>query len=132
MIYQVTAKNLFQLNGTTPHTFTFGTDADISNLCHFGWYEWIYFCENSASFPFQKERLGRCLGPAWNEGNEMSQWVLKDNGKVVSRRSIRRLSAMELAPSNEEEHSKQELFSSSIRGLLGDSVSLPADPPQML
>ena len=85
LIYQVTAKNLFQLNGTTPHTFTFGTDADISNLCRFGWYEWIYFRENSASFPFQKERLGRCLGPAWNEGNAMSQWVLKDNGKVVSR-----------------------------------------------
>jgi hypothetical protein len=32
LIYLVTAKNLFQLNGTTPHTFTFGTDADISKL----------------------------------------------------------------------------------------------------
>jgi hypothetical protein len=41
LIYQVNAKNLFQLNGTTPHTFTFGTDADISNLCCVGWYEWI-------------------------------------------------------------------------------------------
>ncbi len=29
LIYQVTAKNLFQLNGTTPHTFTFGMDADV-------------------------------------------------------------------------------------------------------
>jgi hypothetical protein len=83
LIYQVTAKNLFQLNGTTPHTFTFGMDADISNLCHFGWYEWVYFCGNSAAFPFQKEQLGHCLGPAKNEGNEMAQWVLKDNGKVV-------------------------------------------------
>jgi hypothetical protein len=36
---------------------------------------------------------------------------------------------MELAPSNEEEHSKRELFSTSICGLLGDSVSLPADLP---
>ncbi len=77
LIYQVTAKNLFQLNRTTPHTFTFGTDADILNLCRFGWYEWIYFREYSASFPFQKEQLGRCLGPARNEGNDMSQWVLK-------------------------------------------------------
>ncbi len=32
LIYQVTAKNLFQLNGTTLHTFTFGTDADISKI----------------------------------------------------------------------------------------------------
>ncbi len=83
LIYQVTAKNLFQLNGTTPHTFTFGMDVDLSNLCRFGWYEWVYFCENLAAFPFQKEHLGCCLGPAKNEGNEMAQWVLRDNGKVV-------------------------------------------------
>ncbi len=64
LIYQVTAKNLFQQNETTPHTFTFGTDADFSNLCRVSWYEWVYFCENSAAFPFQKEQLGRCLDPA--------------------------------------------------------------------
>jgi hypothetical protein len=110
LIYQVTAKKLFQLNGTTPHTFTFGTDADTSNLCCFGWYEWVYFCENLAAFPFQKEQLGRCLGPAKNEGNEMAQWVLKDNGKVVPLWSICRLSAAKLAPSNEDKHSKQEFF----------------------
>jgi hypothetical protein len=111
LIYQVMAKNLFQLNGTTPHTFTFGTDANISNLCRFGWYEWVYLCENLAAFPFQKKQLSRCLGPAKkNGGNEMAQWVLKDNGKVVPCRSIRRLSAAELAPSNEDKHSKQEIF----------------------
>jgi hypothetical protein len=55
LIYQVTAKTLFQLNGSTPHTVTFGTDPDISNLCRFGWFEWVYFRENPASFPFQKE-----------------------------------------------------------------------------
>jgi hypothetical protein len=37
LIYQVTAKLLFQLNGSTPHTVTFGADPDISNLCRFGW-----------------------------------------------------------------------------------------------
>jgi hypothetical protein len=64
----ITAKKLFQLNGTNPHTMTFGTDADISNLCQFGWYKWVYFREDSTKFPFQKERLGQCLGPARNEG----------------------------------------------------------------
>ena len=29
LIFQITAKKLFQLNGTNPHTMTFGTDADI-------------------------------------------------------------------------------------------------------
>jgi hypothetical protein len=33
LIFQVTAKKLFQLNGTNPHTATFGSEADISHLC---------------------------------------------------------------------------------------------------
>jgi hypothetical protein len=28
---------LFQLNGSTPHTVTFGADPGISKLCRFGW-----------------------------------------------------------------------------------------------
>ncbi len=43
LIFQITAKKLFQLNGTNPHTMTFGAKADILNLCHFGWYKWVYF-----------------------------------------------------------------------------------------
>ena len=108
---------------------TFGMEADISNLCQFGWYEWVYFREDSASFPFQKEQLGRCLGPAKNEGNEMAQWVLKDNGKVLPRRTLRRLSTAELSLTNESEAERRMLFTTSVRGILGDSISLPAAPP---
>jgi hypothetical protein len=35
LIFQITAKKLFQLNGTNPHTMTFGTEAEILNLCKF-------------------------------------------------------------------------------------------------
>ena len=35
LIFQVTAKTLFQLNGTNRHTVTFGTEADISHICNF-------------------------------------------------------------------------------------------------
>ena len=83
LIFQITAKTLFQLNGVNPHTFTFGTEADISNLCQYGWYEWVYFRDVKTSFPYQKECLGRCLGPAKNEENAMAQWILKANGRVV-------------------------------------------------
>ena len=80
LIFQITAKKLFQLSGVNPHTITFGTEADISNLCQYGWYEWVYFRDVKTSFPYQKECLGRCLGPAKNEGNAMAQWILKANG----------------------------------------------------
>jgi hypothetical protein len=59
----------------------------------------------------------------------MAQWVLKDNGKVVLCRSIRSLSATELAILNEDEKSKREIFTNSICGWLGDSISLLAETP---
>jgi len=45
LICQVTAKKLFQLHGMNPHTATFETQADILNLCLFGWYERVYYRE---------------------------------------------------------------------------------------
>ena len=49
------------------------------SLGQFAWYEWCYFWEHTARFPHNQEVLGRVLGPARGEGNEMAQWVLKAN-----------------------------------------------------
>ena len=87
-INNLTAKDNFNLHGTTPHTATMAEEGDISSLCQFGWYEWCYYREQTAAFPHNREVLGRVLGPARGEGNEMAQWVLKANGKVVPRRSL--------------------------------------------
>ena len=85
MILSLTARELFQFQGSNPYTTTFGEEGDISNICQFAWYEWVYFYHNSptSQFPFPKSRLDRCLGPAKNEGNEMTQWILKQNGQVL-------------------------------------------------
>ena len=125
LLYQVISKNLYQLNGTNPYTATFGEEADISHICQFGWYQFVYYREQSASYPHMKEYLGRCLGPAKNEGNKMAQWILKPNGQVVPRRSLRHLTAAELAPSNEIEARKRAQFDSCITQTLGDSFTLP-------
>ena len=87
-ITNMTANDLFQLQGQTPHFATFGEEGDISNICQFGWYEWVHFWETMEKFPFPAHVLGRCLGPAKNEGNEMTQWVLKQNGKIVPQRTM--------------------------------------------
>jgi hypothetical protein len=128
LIYQVTAKKLFQLNGTNPHTTTLGTEAVISHLCIFGWYGWDYYCNQSAAYPFKKECLGRCLGPAKNEGNIMAQWVLKENGKIVPCQSLCRLTPVESAMSNKVKVAKLAIFNTSITAILGDSVSIPTGP----
>jgi hypothetical protein len=126
LICQATSKKLFQLQGSNPYTATFGTQADISNLCHFGWYEWVYYRDKPAKFPFQKECLGRCLGPAKNEGNVMANWILTQKSTVIPRRSIRRLTLDEYSVSNEVELAKRTAFNADVRKKLGDSIKLPS------
>ena len=79
-INNLMAKNNFKLHGMTPHTATLAEEGDISFLCQFGWYEWCYYCEQTAAFPHDCEALGRILGPTRGKGNEMAQWILKANG----------------------------------------------------
>ena len=126
-IHNVTPRDLFQLSGNTPTTATFGHQGDISNICQFGWYDWCYFREEGkVQFPFQKEQLGRVLGPLKNEGNEMSQAILKYNGRVVPRRTLRRLTVAEL--NSESELKKRTAFDEAIIKIHGDSMSLPEHP----
>ena len=103
----LTANNLFQLKGQSSQMATLGEMADISNLCQFGWYEWVYFCQHTAQFPQKEEVLGRCLGPTKDEGNEMAQWILQINGQIVPRRTLRRLRQEELSPYNSIEQGKR-------------------------
>ena len=128
LIYNVTSKKLFQLQGSNPHTVTFGTQADISNVCHFGWYEWVYYRDQSASYLFQKECLGRCLSPAKNEGNVMANWVLTQTGQVIPCRIILQLKKDESNASNEVEAAKRAAYTAEITLQLGDSVNLPSTP----
>ena len=84
-ILSLTARDLFQLQGSNPYTATSGEESNISNICQFAWYEWVYFYDDSSTskFLFPKARQCRFLGPENNEGNEMTKWVLKQNGQVV-------------------------------------------------
>ena len=57
----------------------------------------------------------------------MTQWILKQNGGVVPRRTIRKLTSEMLAPSNEVEKAKRDAFDIDIRRKLDDSFSPPVD-----
>ena len=39
-----------------------GETANITHLCEFGWYEWVYFGDNAITYPNDKWVLGRWLG----------------------------------------------------------------------
>lgn len=120
-VNNATAKNLFQLQGETPEYQLTGQQPDISNLCRFGWYEWIYGRDVSQSFPLQSEVLGRALGPAINTGNLMTQWVLVRSGNIVPMTTTRPLNEAETNSPTEKR--KREVFDAAIRKKLGDSLN---------
>ena len=62
-INNLTAKDNFKLHGTTPHTATMAEEGDISSLCQFGWYEWCYYCEQTAVFPHNRKYSAESWAP---------------------------------------------------------------------
>ena len=124
-IHNAVPRPLFQTQGQTPYSATFGVQGDISNLCNFGWYEWVYYRDHG-SFPENKEKLGRALGPTTNEGNQMAQAVLVASGKVIPRRTLRKLNKAEIH--SETEKRKRAIFDDIILKKLGDSVRKPEKP----
>ena len=95
-INNLLAKNLFQLEERNAHFSVTGENGDISNLCQFAWYGWCYYREHTAGFTPQHNVLVRVLGPYKGEGNEMSQWILKSNGRVVPRHTAVPLNTAQL------------------------------------
>ena len=59
-----------------------------------------------------KLKLGRALGPIKNDGNDMAQAVLTSTGKVIPRRTIRKLTPDEKSSSTEEQ--KRNYFDAVI------------------
>ena len=116
-IYNMTVRDYPTICGTNPHTLVMGEEGDISNLCQFSWYEWVYFHKHTAAFPQNKEVLGCMLGPAHGAGNEMAQWILKVNGLVVPCHSVRPLHPGELTSPSEQ--SKCQSFDTLIERRFG-------------
>ena len=123
-IHNLLPRDLFQLQGSTPTEATFGVQGDISKVAQFNWYDWCYYSEKShIKFPYSRWQLGKILGPTKNEGNEMTQYILKINSQVVPRRTVRPLTIEEVE--SETEKLKRVTFDTKIKELLGDSMQLP-------
>ena len=92
---------LFQIQGQNIRLATFGEEGDISNVFQFKLYEWAYAMDGAAKFQNQAQFLCQFLGPTKNDGNEIAQWCLKANGKIIHRRSFVPLTTAQL--NNNEE-----------------------------
>ena len=119
----VLAKDNYLLQGSTPHSMMTGEVTDISHLCRFNWYEWVKFRKPGELYPYPTEWLGRCLGPAVNKGNMMSQNILTEQGEILPIQTCRKLSESEWENPNEiEKRKKMDLF---MMKRYGDAKSVP-------
>lgn len=125
LICRSMAKDNFTLNGMTPHSYMTGETTDISNICAFDWYEWVKFRREGpdAKYPYPSERLGRCLGPATNKGNSMSQYVMMETGNVIPVQTLRSLTKAEME--NPKEQSIMKAFDERIESRYGNHLKPP-------
>ena len=129
-IRRLTALNIKQLDGRTPHEHVTGSTPDISAYAMFDWYEPVWYHDPHKQFPFEKKLLGRWIGVAEVTLDLMAYYILTQSGTVVIRKSVWAVSADE---SNTDAY-KADLASLTvaIRDKIGDSLSdLEMDPALM-
>ena len=80
-IRSCTTNNVFELKGEVPRTVMKGETANITRLCEFGLYDWVYFSDNAVAYPNAKWVLGRWLGHSTDIGPALCAKILKENGK---------------------------------------------------
>jgi hypothetical protein len=103
-----------------PDTIVKGQTSDISPLAEYAWYEWVKFQDTGQSFLDSKECLCRDLGPAIDIVPVMSLKVLKINGELMFRVSVRGLTLDEMQ-SPDEQKRRQE-YDEAIKVKLGKGI----------
>ena len=85
------ALNIKGLKGDVPETLLTGDTPDISYLCEFGWYDWVWHMgpEDDSK---QRVHLGRYCGPSHDVGEAMTCLILVETGEFLSRTSVYPLS----------------------------------------
>ena len=99
-----------------------GVTLDISHICEFCWFEWVYVSPPVGIFVDSKEHLGQYLGPTLpGHGSTMSYHVLHHSGEVVSQTSIRKLTPQE--HDNSDIHHAMHKFMDNMQDKLGPPIA---------
>jgi hypothetical protein len=99
-----------------------GETADISSLCEYKWFQWIWYCDINALYPNASKVLGRYLGPAKLIGPEMYVHILKSNGCVIQCTTIGSLTPAELE-NKAAKKQMQDFMTEIYQGPLGSSMT---------
>jgi hypothetical protein len=61
-IWSNTSLGLLSQQGKTPTEHLLGDTIDVSNICQFEWYEWVWWLD--ATDKCQNKKLGKYFGPS--------------------------------------------------------------------
>ena len=118
-IQSSTVNNIFELYGEVLKTKLRGETANITHICEFGWYDWVYYKENAFTYPDDKWLLGWWLGPSMDVGPALCAKILKSNGQCIHRSSYRHLTEDEInSPGEKETH---QLFDTMVEQRFGEA-----------
>ncbi len=126
-VHSCTSNDIYMTSGQVPEIIITGKTTNISHIAEFGWYDWVMFCNNEPSYPDVKLiLLGRYLGPAIDTGLALTAKILKSNGVLACRSTLRQLTDEEIDSSVHKDMRRK--FDESIEHHLG-LAALPQDFP---
>jgi hypothetical protein len=97
-----TSLDIFGLEGQVPESKIKGETVDIFTIAEYAWYEWVKFRDTASKSPVSKIQLVRYLGAAIDIGPAMARKIMKKNGSVTCRISVRPLTPDEIQSPTEK------------------------------
>ena len=88
-----TSNSIFRLHGRTPLEQVTGETPDITEYVDFGFYDFVWVRENAG---LGEQILCRWLGVAHRVGSQLCYYVLKQNGEVIARTTVQRVTNVEM------------------------------------
>jgi hypothetical protein len=116
-----TSLDIYGLEGQVPEIKIKGETVDISTIAEYAWYEWVKLRDTATKFPVSKIQLGRDSGAAIDIGPAMTRKILKQNGSVMYRSSVRPLTQDEIQSPTEQKE-RQE-FDIAIEEKFGPAMN---------
>jgi hypothetical protein len=116
-----TSLDIFGLEGQVSENKFKGETLDISTISEYDWYEWVKFRDTATKFPVSNIQLGRDLGAVIDIGPAIARKILKNNGSVMYRPSIRSLTPDDIQYPAEQKEGEE--FDIDIENKFGVSMN---------
>jgi hypothetical protein len=116
-----TSLDIYGLEGQIPENKIKRETVYISTITKYAWYEWVKFRDTAAKLAVSKIQLGRDLGAAIDICPAMMRKILKQNGSVMYRSSVRPLTQDEIQYPTEKK--EREEFDIAIEDKFGPAMN---------